>query len=108
MEPVSRHLGEYILAHRDENAYCIFATTYLHINVVSDFRSRKFMPYYSSDGEDVVNGMKIIPLQTTELKILLERNLKYSQLYSIMEQAFNSNAAPNRWYQEELVRKLTT
>ena len=66
------------------------------------------MPYYSTDGEDVVNGMKIIPLQTTELKTLLERNIKYSQLYSLMENAFNSNTTPNHWYQEELVKKLTT
>ncbi len=106
MEPVSRHLGEYILTHRDENAYCVFATTYLHINVVSDFRSRKFMPYYSTDGEDVVNGMKIIPLQTTELKTLLERNIKYSQLYSLMENAFNSNTTPNHWYKDEIINKI--
>lgn len=106
MEPVSRHLGEYLLNNRNENAYCVFATTYLHINVISDFRMRKNAPYYSSNGEDVINGMKIIPLQTTELKTLLQNDIHYTQLYSIFEQAFNSNTLPNHWYQEEIIQKL--
>ena len=50
MEPVSRHLGDYLLSHTDEQAYCLFATTYLHVNVISDFRMRKSNPYYSIDG----------------------------------------------------------
>ena len=48
MEPVSRHLGDYLLSHTDEQAYCLFATTYLHINVVSDFRMRKTICYHAS------------------------------------------------------------
>lgn len=106
MEPVSRHLGEYILNHRDENAYCIFATTHLHINVASDFRMRKTTPYYSNDGEEVVDGMKIIPLQTPELKTLIQNNVRYTQLYPILENAFNSQVAPNLWYQQEIVNKI--
>lgn len=106
MEPVSRHLGEYILNHRNERAYCVFATTFLHLNVVSDFRMRKISPYYSADGRDVVNGMKIIPIQTTELKTLLESGVKYGQLYSIMEQAFNATTEPNLWYNNEIVDKI--
>ena len=41
MEPVSRHLGEYLLAHPNIEAYCIFITTLLNHNVISDFRARK-------------------------------------------------------------------
>lgn len=106
MEPVSRHLGEYILSHSNENAYCVFTTTFLHINVVSDFRMRKNAPYYSSNGDNVVNGMKIIPLQTREIKTLIQENIKYTQIYPILEEAFNSNVAPNLWYQEEIINKL--
>lgn len=106
MEPVSRHLGEYLLSNKDERAYCIFATTYLHINVISDFRMRKIAPYYSSNGENVINGMKIIPLQTTELKAMIQNNIHYAQLYSVFEGAYNSNKEPNRWYQEEIVDKI--
>ena len=106
MEPVSRHLGDYMLAHRDEEAYCLFATTFLHVNVTSDFRSRKTTPYYSMDGSEFVNGMKIVPFQTSEIKTILQKQLTYAQLYHIFERAYQSNIAPNMWYQQEIVSNL--
>lgn len=106
MEPVSRHLGDYMLAHRDEEAYCLFATTFLHVNVTSDFRSRKTTPYYSMDGSESVDGMKIIPFQTSEIKTIIQKNITYAQLYPIFEQAYQSNIAPNMWYQQEIAAKL--
>lgn len=105
MEPVSRHLGDYLLSHEEE-AYCVFATTYLHINVIGDFRGRKFMPYYSTDGTKSVDGMKIIPCQTTEIKTMIQRGIKYAQLYRIFENAYQSALAPHDWYQKEIVGNL--
>ena len=106
MEPVSRHLGDYLLSHTDEQAYCLFATTYLHINVISDFRMRKSAPYYSSDGTQSIDGMKIIPLQTSEIKTIIEKRLNYTQIYKIFEDAFLSTIAPNKWYQTEIVNLI--
>ena len=106
MEPVSRHLGEYLLSHTDEQAYCLFATTYLHVNVISDFRMRKSNPYYSVDGTRFVEGMKIIPLQTSEIKTIIEKKLTYSYLYHIFEAAYNSTTAPNLWYGYEIENKF--
>ena len=106
MEPVSRHLGEYLLSHADEHAYCLFATTYLHINVISDFRIRKSMPYYSSDGTRSIDGMKIIPLQTSEIKTIVEKRLTYGKLYRIFESAYNSTTSPNLWYGNEIARNV--
>mgnify|MGYP000775140242 FL=1 len=106
MEPVSRHLGDYLLSHADEQAYCLFATTYLHVNVVSDFRMRKNNPYYSTDGTRFVEGMKIIPLQTSEIKTIIEKGLTYGNLYRIFEAAFTSTVAPNLWYGYEIENKL--
>ena len=106
MEPVSRHLGDYLLSHADEQAYCLFATTYLHVNVVSDFRMRKNNPYYSTDGTRSVEGMKIIPLQTSEIKTIIEKGLTYGNLYRIFEAAFTSTVAPNLWYNKEVIEKL--
>lgn len=106
MEPVSRHLGDYMLAHSDEETYCLFATTFLHVNVTSDFRSRKTTPYYSMDGSEFVDGMKIIPFQTSEIKTIIQKHITYAQLYPIFEQAYQSNVAPNMWYQREIVEKL--
>lgn len=105
MEPVSRHLGDYLLSHEEE-AYCVFATTYLHINVIGDFRGRKFMPYYSTDGTKSVDGMKIIPCQTTEIKTMIQRGITYAQLYRIFENAYQSALAPHDWYQKEIVESL--
>ena len=102
MEPVSRHLGEYLLSHADEHAYCLFTTTYLHINVISDFRMRKLMPYYSSDGTRSIDGMKIIPCQTAELRTIIQKKLTYAQLYQIFEQAYQSTIAPNEWYKQNI------
>ena len=44
LEPVSRHLGQHLLKTDNNNSYCIFVTTHLDINVISDFRSRKILP----------------------------------------------------------------
>jgi hypothetical protein len=107
MEPVSRHLGDYMLSHKNEEAYCVFATTYLHVNVTSDFRVRKNAPYYSMDGEDSIDGMKIIPVQTSELKTIIQKQLTYTQLYHIFEQAYQADAIPNNiWYQQEIVGRI--
>ena len=106
MEPVSRHLGDYMLAHRDGESYCLFATTFLHVNVTSDFRSRKTTPYYSMDGSECVDGMKIIPFQTSEIKTIIKKQITYAQLYHIFEQAYQSNVAPNMWYQQEIIEKI--
>lgn len=105
MEPVSRHLGDYLLNHSEE-AYCVFATTFLYVNVVADFRGRKFMPYYSSDGTRSVNGMKIIPCNTEEIKTIIQRGITYAQLYRIFEEAHQANTAPNIWYDQEIKNKL--
>lgn len=106
MEPVSRHLGDYMLAHHNEETYCLFATTFLHVNVVGDFRMRKDAPYYSFDSSQSVNGMKIIPFQTSEIKTIIQKKITYAQLYYIFEQAFQSSVAPNMWYQQEIKSNL--
>ena len=106
MEPVSRHLGDYLLSHTDEQAYCLFATTYLHVNVISDFRMRKSNPYYSVDGTRFVEGMKIIPLQTSEIKTIIKKGLTYGNLYRLFEAAYNSTIAPNLWYGKEITGNL--
>lgn len=106
MEPVSRHLGDYLLSHSEET-YCVFATTFLHVNVIADFRSRKSTYYFStSDESRYVDSMKIIPCNTAELRTIIQRGITYAQLYKIFENAYQANTAPNLWYQQEIVNKL--
>lgn len=100
MEPVSRHLGNHLIRTGNSNSYCIFATNFLNINVIADFRGRKDMPYYhSQDHSRSVMGMKIIPIQTSELKEIVINQRKYNELYPIFEQAFNSELPPHEWYE---------
>lgn len=98
MEPVSRHLSNYMI---DEcpNTYCAFVANNLHPTLVSDFRGRKAMPYYRSD-TDHVDGMKIIPLHTNELRTLLSKNVTYSKIYAVFEAAYSDTVvvAPPQWY----------
>lgn len=99
MEPVSRHLGMHLIRTGNMNSYCVFATNYLNINVISDFRSRKTTPFYDpQDYSKSVSGMKIIPLQTSELKKIVSNRKTYRELYPIFETAFNSTLPPHEWY----------
>ncbi len=106
MEPVSRHLGDFLLRDNRQEAYALFVTPFLHLNVISDFRGRKQMLYYSSDGEQCINGMKIIPLNTAELKNIIANSMTYDQLYPIFECAHQNNEPPKTWYENNIMRSL--
>ena len=107
MEPVSRHLGNYLLRTKNFKSYCIFATNDLNINVVSDFRGRKNQRYYDiADDSNFVDGMKIIPLQIEDLKNIIEKRIGYEKLYQIFEIAFQSELAPREWRELCIIQKL--
>lgn len=106
MEPVSRHLGRHLIRTGNLNSYCVFATTYLDINVIADFRGRKNMPFYDTqDYTKSVDGMKIISLQTSELKAIIDDKKNYKQLYQIFNEAYISNLPPHIWY-EKCIKNL--
>ena len=106
MEPVSRHLGDYLLSHRDREAYCIFLTTCLYWNVISDFRGRKDMYYYSNDGSQAVCGMKILPAETGVLKHMLLNGIRYEDVYRGMEAAFVDDTPPKEWYTQQIEKRF--
>lgn len=102
MEPVSRHLGDYRLAHPSETkAYCTFVTTNLNINVISDFRCKKSQPYYdSSDCSKHVDGLKIMPIDTKMLRRMLEKGVGYESVCGIFEDHFNRSGDPVAWHND--------
>lgn len=106
MEPVSRHLGEYILKTGNTNAYCVFVSTFVDINVRSDFRNRRTFEYHCRQYKDVVNGLKILTLETQELRMILKHEIRYEQLYVLFENAFRSNVPVLEWYEQEIKGKL--
>lgn len=110
MEPVPRHLGNYILKTGNENSYCVFATNFLHINVISDFRMKKTCPYYDSqDDSHYIDGMKIIPIQTSDLRSIIERHKKYPELYRKYDIAYNKSLSimPKDWYEQFVKEQVT-
>lgn len=73
---------------------------YLNINFISDFRSRKTTLFYDpQDYSKSIAGMKIIPLQTSELKKIVSNRKTYKELYPLFETAFNSALLPHLWYE---------
>ncbi|MCL2801266.1 MAG: AlwI family type II restriction endonuclease [Treponema sp.] len=106
IEPVSRHLGDYILSTGDKNAYCIFVSSLLHRNTISDYRNRKTYEHFSVDFKDIVKGLKIIPLATPELRKILECGINYKQLFDLFESAYRSDSAIPVWYCNEIVKGI--
>ncbi len=100
MEPVSRHLGNYILRTNDHNAYCVFVSNFLHPQVISDFRSRKHTYYYDTQNDNnYIESMKIIPLNTNDLKAIISEKIRYNDLYVKFEDAYNAGEdKPKEWY----------
>lgn len=110
LEPVTRHLGQHLLQSGNLNSYCIFTTTRLDINTLSDFRNRKIYTFYdTNDSSKRVKGMKIASLQTKELKTIIKNNKKYSELYDIFDKAYKADLnelEANEWYQKYIVERI--
>lgn len=101
MEPVSRHLGNHLLTNKNVKSYCVFITSrHLNVNVISDFRGRKNLIYCNSKNpDDYIEGMKIIPIETGDLRNIIRQGKKYPELYKRFETAFDSEEMhPKKWY----------
>lgn len=103
LEPVSRHLGKYILKN-NKKAYAVFIAPYLDPNVLVAFRAYKILNYYDSNNpKNYVNGLKIIPLSIDDLLIILDKDLNYEKLKKKFDEAFNHNEIDGyKWYKEIL------
>ncbi|CCG56082.1 AlwI restriction endonuclease superfamily protein [Brachyspira pilosicoli WesB] len=106
IEPVSRHLGEYILSNGNNNTYALFVSNSLYINVISDFINKRTMKYYSSNSENYIDGLNIVCLETLEIKTILEKSINYKELYLIFQSALNSNTDEKNWYKKEIKEKI--
>lgn len=101
MEPVSRHLGGHLIANRNPASYCVFVTNNLNPNVISDFRQRKDCMYFNSNNtKEFVQGMKIIPLETEDLRTIIRCQKQYSELYTKFERAYKDSqyVNPCEWW----------
>lgn len=101
MEPVSRHLGDFILENPNDISYLIFIAPLVHQQVRNDFRGRKHIPYSKSDKE-YINGMKIIPLESKILRKILKEKINYSKLYAVFDEAYQSEDLTINWYKKSI------
>lgn len=77
------------------------------MNVISDFRNRRNMEYYGGkNGEEVINGMMITPLENELLVQILEKKITYSKLYKLFHEIQSNTLAPKEWY-EDLKERIT-
>lgn len=100
MEPVSRHLGNHLLKTGNNNSYCVFATSFLHINVIGDFRMRKMSMYCDPQNPNkYVSNLEIMPLCTKDLRCIIEHKIPYSRLYKHFSKAHEAlEMHPLKWY----------
>lgn len=105
MEPVSRHLGENIKLTNNENDYVLFVAPELEERIVLDFRSMRNRYYPKGNGE-FISGLKIIPIDINILKTLLEKNVKYNEIYSWFDKAYKSLEPDPVWFKKEILEKI--
>lgn len=116
MEPVSRHLGNYIIHEKaytyisndgvvkikDQTAQSLFVATTLDRNVRNDFYGRRSINYEKDfDGAPVMlDGTKIVSIDTELLAEILRREVKYSSIYPLFESYFSSTDKSAPAYEE--------
>ena len=108
MEPVSRHLGQHISKSGNQLSYCVFVSTYLDRNVIVDFIGKKSVGWYDENYHKI--PLKIIPLQTNELKEIISKKLTYEELYKIFDDIFKnvygSVEMSATWYQDNIASAI--
>lgn len=105
MEPVSRHLGENIKITNNLNDYALFIAPNLEERIILDFRNMKTRYYPKGDG-NFINGLKIIPIDIDILKLILEKNFSYNNIYDWFDKAFKSEIPDPIWYNEEILKNI--
>lgn len=88
MEPVPRHLAQHLFANPNDKSYAVFIANTLDPNVLVNFRSAAKQPYYSTNGLNKVDGLKIIPLDISNIKYIIKNDVTYNDFYRDTHIAF--------------------
>ena len=105
MEPVSRHLGEDISSTNNENDYALFVAPNLEERLILDFRNMRSRFYPKANG-GYIEGLKIIPIDTDILKKFITEHKKYSDIYSLFDNAYKSQLPDPEWFEKEILQKI--
>lgn len=107
LEPVSRHLGRYMLENNGDH-YALFIAPYLDPNVLVGFRSYSKLKYYNSKNtNEYVQNLKIIPLNIDDIINILKYKIDYQNFNKICDEAFKNEQNDGfLWYKNILQKKL--
>lgn len=110
LEPVSRHLGRYMIENGNEH-YALFIVPYLDPNVLVGLRAYSKLNYYNtSNTDEYVSNLKIIPLEIDDILHLMEKDIKYDFFYdNIVENSYlNSEFDGFKWYKNILKPRINS
>lgn len=110
LEPVSRHLGRYMIENGNEH-YALFIVPYLDPNVLVGLRAYSKLNYYNtSNTDEYVSNLKIIPLEIDDILHLMEKDIKYDLFYdNIVENSYlNSEFDGFKWYKNILKPRINS
>ena len=102
-EPVSRHLETHINTSQNKHDYVVFVASQLEERTLKTFRAMKV---FTMDVKGESIGLKIIPLDIDLIKEIIIKDRKYSELYRIFEESYQSNLMGVDWYNYTLEKKL--
>lgn len=102
-EPVARHLENHINKTLNKNDYVLFVASQLDERTLKTFRIMKNYPV-AVENEEI--GLKIIPIDIEVLKLIIEKDRKYSDLYLIFNEAYINTKVDIGWYNDVLTPKI--
>lgn len=105
LESVPRHLANDIITTNNSNDYALFVATKLEESVILSMRGNK-TTYYPKGNNEYINGLKIIPIDTDILKKFITEHKKYSDIYSLFDNAYKSQLPDPEWFEKEILQKI--
>ena len=82
----------------------LFVAGNLDDRTVKTFRTQKYYPFEDDNTE--YDGLKIIPIDIDILKVIISKNITYSDLYLIFDNAYNSEIRTMEWYEDKIKRGI--
>lgn len=98
-EPVLRHSVNLRVDSAPKDAVTIFIANELDYNTINIWRAVAMVPLKSSNSNDIVNGVAIMPITSVELSEMLDDNVKGSKLISTIKSSYSSlqHAFDDNW-----------
>ena len=105
-ESCSRHLENYKKESCNNNDYTVFIAGQLENRAIEMLRATIVIPFIDNNGNRISN--KFVMLDVTDLKKIIEKNLKYSDIYPIFLNAINCDTKNQGmpWYTEYLKNRF--